>query len=491
MAIAVALANLAIKKSRPYDITDLGTMAFEFANDALVGIKENIEGVLKQIDPISNLFDTVAATSEALEAYNIAKHGPNTDAYESLINISDPDLLKAYFDKEKNKLNNEQFVDPSDRLPSLAFSNPRSTGDSYRRGSKVGNRQGDKQVLAYPLDIDPKQDHMKIRRYNYLRAQANSSKPQRDVIINDQTVNVAGDSVVGSDLMGSILLPMPKATDVNGVEWGKSELTSTGLGALKLAQGLDRRTGSMLGGAMTGGAIGASTGAGAVPGAILGGTAGALIDMSGLTGTASGISAEEIRKQNAAREALQTNDFSTAKELIAAGGGVYTQAISGMSGFLLGTELDTDTFLARTGGRVLNPNAEMLFQGPVIRDFTFSFIMIARSEKEGKEIRKIIRFLKLGMAPKFQNNTFIANPDVFLLDYKNGLAKNDILKTTNRFSPGGLALTTMNVDYAPNGYWSAYEDSQPVAIKMDLNFTELRPLYQGDQLGTPEDSVGY
>ena len=95
--------------------------------------------------------------------------------------------------------------------------------------------------MAYPLDIDPKQDHMKIRRYNYLRAQANSSKPQRDVVINDKVVNVAGDSVVGSDLMGSILLPMPKATDVNGVEWGKSELTSTGLGAMKLAQGIDRR----------------------------------------------------------------------------------------------------------------------------------------------------------------------------------------------------------------------------------------------------------
>ncbi len=300
MAIAVALAGLAIKKSRPYSITDLGTMAFEFANDALVGIKENIEGVLKQIDPISDLFDTAAATTDALEAYNIAKHGPNENAYESLINISDPDLLKAYFEKEKNKLNNEQFIDPSDRLPSLAFSEPRSTGDSYRGGRKgVGGTGGGSDVMAYPLDIDPKQDHMKIRRYNYLRAQANSSKPQRDVVINDQTVNVAGDSVVGSDLMGSILLPMPKATDVNGVEWGKSELTSTGLGALKLAQGLDRRTGSMLGGAMTGGAIGGSTGVGAVPGAIIGGTAGAMIDMSGLTGTMSGISAEN-RKQNAA-----------------------------------------------------------------------------------------------------------------------------------------------------------------------------------------------
>ena len=486
MAIPISLANLAISKSRQYDIDDLGTMAFEFANDALVGIKENVAGVLNQLNPFSDKFDKAAATSEALDAYNVAKYGSNKNAYEDSINISDPDLLKAYFDKEKSKLDNEQFVDPSERLPSLAFSNPRSTGKSYRGGRKgVGGTGSGKEVLAYPLDIDPKQDHMKIRRYNYLRAQANSSKPQRNVTINDQTVNVAGDSVVGSELMGSILLPMPKATDVNGVEWGKSELTSTGLAAMKLAQGLDRRTGSALGGAVAGSVL---------PNPItptIGAISGAMVDASGITGTMSGISAEEIRKQNAAREALQTSDYTTAKEMIATGGGVFTQAISGMSGFLLGTELDTDTFLARTGGRVLNPNAEMLFQGPVIRDFTFSFIMIARSEREGKEIRNIIRFLKMGMAPKFQNQTFIANPDVFLLDYKNGLGKKNILDTVNRFSPGGLALTTMNVDYAPNGYWSAYEDSQPVAIKMDLNFTELRPLYQGDQLGTPEDSVGY
>ena len=483
MAIAVALAGLAISKSRQYDIDDLGTMAFEFANDALVGIKENVAGVLNQLNPFSDKFDKAAATSEALDAYNVAKYGSNKNAYEDSINISDPDLLKAYFDKEKSKLDNEQFVDPSDRLPSLAFSNPRSTGKSYRGGRKgVGGTGSGKEVLAYPLDIDPKQDHMKIRRYNYLRAQANSSKPQRNVTINDQVVNVAGDSVVGSDLMGSILLPMPKATDVNGVEWGKSELTSTGLAAMKIAQGIDRRTGSALGGAMIGGAMG---------NAVAGGVAGAMVDMSGLTGTASGISAEEIRMQDAAREAIQTGDYSTARELMAGGSGIFSQSISKVSGFLLGTELDTDTFLARTGGRVLNPNAEMLFQGPVIRDFTFSFVMIARSEKEGREIRKIIRFLKLGMAPKFQNNTFIANPDVFLLEYKNGLRENDILDTVNRFNPGGLALTTMNVDYAPNGYWSAYEDSQPVAVKMDLNFTELRPLYQGDQLGTPDDSVGY
>ena len=53
-------------------------------------------------------------------------------------------------------------------------------------------------------------------------------------------------------------------------------------------------------------------------------------------------------------------------------------------------------------------------------------------------------------------------------------------------------MTNMSVDYAPNGYWSAYRDSQPVAVKMDLSFSELRPIYEGDQTD-PElnDSVGY
>ena len=66
------------------------------------------------------------------------------------------------------------------------------------------------------------------------------------------------------------------------------------------------------------------------------------------------------------------------------------------------------------------------------------------------------------------------------------------MKTVNRFSPGGLALRTVAVDYAPSGYWSAYQVSQPVAIKMSLNFAELRPIYSQDQNHPDmEDTVGY
>ena len=134
----------------------------------------------------------------------------------------------------------------------------------------------------------------------------------------------------------------------------------------------------------------------------------------------------------------------------------------------------------------------MLFQGPVIRDFNFSFNMIARSQKEGAEIRRIIKFLKKGMAPQFRNAVFIKSPNIFTLEYRNA---GGVLDTVNKFNPGGLALTTINVDYAPSGYWSAYRDSQPVAVKMDLNFSELRPIYQADQendeVFSGFDSVGY
>ena len=51
-----------------------------------------------------------------------------------------------------------------------------------------------------------------------------------------------------------------------------------------------------------------------------------------------------------------------------------------------------DQILARTQGQVLNPNLELLFNGPTLRPFNFTFKMSARSGKESEEIVRIIRF---------------------------------------------------------------------------------------------------
>ena len=463
---------MSIKKSRKYDI-DETNYVFDFDGDKLVGIKEEINGVLTPIPPKGNKFANISTSDEGLNAYNIAKYGPNKEGYVDAIEKLSDEETQEYYTKELKKLNNQQFVDNVSEQP-IAFESPREADKGYKQRAGRGS-----EIMAYPLDIDLNQDHFKITRYKYIRPDINQSKPQRQESVADgfgtRPINVAGDSVIGSKLGGSIILPMPKATDVNGVEWGGSDLTATGLFALGAAQKADQ---SILAG-LAGGTLGA-----------VGQEALREAGVTFGTGTATGISGEQLKAQRDAKKNLGRGDATTGNA-VGVGQAITAQAIaSGAS--LFGADIDTDVFLARTGGRVLNPNAEMLFQGPVIRDFSFEFTMIARSEREGREIRKIIRFLKTGMAPKFQNTAFLANPDVFTLEYKNGPGKNDRLKTVNLFNPGGLALTTLKTDYAPSGYWSAYRDSQPVALKLSLSFTELRPIYEGDQEdNSPVDSVGY
>ena len=428
-----------MSKSRRYSIpgTASGSKYVFSFND-----KQQLEGIKKQtklgrplrsIKPGSPEFEKAASSSQALNAYNVNKYKGDKNSYKQ----STDDIEKASNEEleekkttETKKETNEQYVDNDFSVPA----SPKYT-TTYPSGS---------QLYAYPLDIDLEQDHLKITRYEYRRESLNASFPDQTETIDGETIKREGGSVLG-DLVGSIILPMPKATDTNGAEWGKSELNAQGMAALNLAA--------------------YSTG---VPG--------------------------ETKEEADKREQMfreykdQTGNDDAVVEGI---GAIKNQIAAKLSGMLLGTELNADTVLARKGGTVLNPNAEMLFQGPVLRDFSFKYRMVARSKDEGKSIRNIIKFLKTGMAPKFRSSTYLKSPDVFTLEYKNGKGDGDILKTVNRFSPGGLALTTIATDYAPNTYWSAYGDSQPVEITMDMSFAELRPIYEQDQTSLGDDNVGY
>ena len=452
---------MASKKSKLYTI-DGKRYAFGFDGDGKINSISESSGRAGQqkftpVNPNTSLFSDLANSKSGTSAYNVQNFKGQKDNYLShadgdrAVQATSAELNSEYTKNSKSNTNQGFIEQETNALENVA---PKQNASP----------KGKTESMMYPLDLNFKQDHFKITKYEYVRQDINQSKSQRDVEKRKDKItrqdarhsktyeraNIAGDGVINSSKpLGSIFLPMPKATDVNGVEWGKSELTISGLAALGGANLLT-----------AGGKFLARTD-------------------------------EEMKNDKEARDLLVKRrelDGSAATEM---GSALYTQAMSKLAGTVFGVELDVDTVLARQGGRVLNPNAEMLFQGPVIRDFAFSFLMIARSQKEGETIRKILRFLKVGMAPKFRTTTYLKSPDVFTLEYKNGKGQNDLLKTVNQFNPGGLALTTMNVDYAPNGYWSAYRDSQPVILKMDLNFTELRPIYEGDQLSTPEDSVGY
>jgi len=153
----------------------------------------------------------------------------------------------------------------------------------------------------------------------------------------------------------------------------------------------------------------------------------------------------------------------------------------------LGGNIDTNQLLARTQGAIINPNMEMLFSGPSIRSFKFQFKFTPRFEREAREVKRIITFFKLNMAPKggslASGNTMLKNPNIFRLAYKG--------RCTNYLHKFKLcALTDMGVNYTGEGNWATYTDGSPISLTMDLNFTEMTPIYSEDYPENPYTTPG-
>ena len=421
------------------------------------GIDENSVSV----NPSSDLFNQLAENEAVLDAISVDTTGATGNVTET--SLEDKEKLDANYDKNVKSENNkkkdidETTEDTGGGVVAQSASPRPTTPDTFR----------------YPFDIDINQDHLKIQQYEYERPGTDGGGPfpssrnvqaSRPARYQPTPDGYQADDVKGKPYGkygGTVILPMPKVSDSNGAEWGKSDLSVFGLGFASMTGGLiDAAKGNM----------GMDSQFDTLYGGLLNGS--------------------ELDKENVAQgDALRQNIFAKNRDDPSrsaignlqgtglAGLGIGAQEISKLAGI----NLTADEVLARTSGKILNPNAELLFQGPVLRDFGFKFLMIARGEDEAEEIRRIIRFFKIGAAPVFSDGpALLGTPNVFQLEYKAGKRR---LNTVNRFNE--MALRTITVDYAPDGFWSAYQDSHPVAVVMSLQFSELRPLYRRDH-----ESVG-
>ncbi len=231
--------------------------------------------------------------------------------------------------------------------------------------------------------------------------------------------------------MGSVVLPIqPTISDSNRVEWG-----GTPANALELA------------------AAGAS--------------------LAGMTEGISGL--------QKAVEGVTTDDAEAIKSTIAT-------TLAGKAGGVTGGGL-----LTRLTGGILNSNLELLFSGPALRTFSFTFSMSAREEKEAKTIRNIIRFFKQGMSVKrATSNLFIMSPNIFTIKYYYG-GESTEHPWINKIKE--CALTDCSVNYTPAGNYATYADGAMTQYDITLNFSELDFLYDdmyGAGAGTgDETTIGY
>lgn len=321
----------------------------------------------------------------------------------------------------------------------------------------VGNSAAPSNVLKYPIDMDLKvQDHMAITVATYVPAKTLPKIGQRTD--SGQFVRTRN-----TQLKETIIIPMP-----NGI----ADNTQVGFGEA---------------------------------------------EMSGVTGELFNPTAQAFLGTQF--EGKLSDTLSTIVDAAKKAGGGLLEAGRAAAGsgyikrkFLLqgaaalantiNLNVDVGQVISRTTGAVENPNLELLFQGPGLRDFAFNIRFTPRSKSEAARVRRIIRVLKRSMAVKrnaraFEGqggeNLLLGTPDVFRLQYRRGSTTNEEIKGLNKFKT--CALTSLNVDYSGgSGRWASYgPDSQPVTTLVTMQFRELVPVYEEDyeNSGFAYDDVGF
>lgn len=261
-----------------------------------------------------------------------------------------------------------------------------------------------------------------VIRFSMLRTAGSSIKPNFE----------AGTQVITrtfiNDIKGSVTLPVqPSITDNNTVDWSGGTLNA--IQAYAAAAGINL--------------IGSND----------------VADLGTQVGTILGQIAREITRNGNNAQALKV---------------FFAQEAVGIQ-----------NLLSRTSGAILNPNLELLFNGPSLRPFSFTFRLSPRDEPEANQVRQIIRFFKQGMSVKTSSsNIFLQSPNIFRIRYLTWDGK----KYTEHPSINRIkrcALLSCDVDYTPDGTYMTYNDPRRTMTSygMTLRFSELEPIYEDDYGG--------
>ena len=221
----------------------------------------------------------------------------------------------------------------------------------------------------------------------------------------------------------------------------------------------------------------------------------------------------------AAVAALAAGQFSYANEVVKNIAGNATALQTAFNTSVLnsipgvGGNIEFNDVSGATRGIVINPNAELLYDSPEMREVGMIFKMVPRNYEESLEINKIVKYFRSASMPSW------GSEDVDLLDgestVRDGAAAD---KESGGFNLGDMnnwihvpklckftfmtgssankhviqykacAISGVEVNYTPDGTWSSYNNmsdddmhgSPPVAVELRLNFMETKLIFANE-----------
>jgi hypothetical protein len=306
----------------------------------------------------------------------------------------------------------------------------RETNTDELDSVKKGTRRGEGSYggdMKYPINLAS--EVQDVIKFSILEyVPSLQGAPGRERIV---TLKGGSPIVVGSKRIGVITLPIPAGiSDSNPVGWENDTLNMIQKAAAEVAKGY-------------------------FEGGVDGG----------------GKQLDNVGKQ--AQETIKTGEAKTAA-----------------TGFLIGEAMQKN-IAARAYGAINNNNVELLFSGPSLRSFSFTFLFYPREPKEAIEVRRIIRAFKQAMSVKRSaTSLLLKSPHTFAISYMTaGQVQHPYL---NRFKE--CALTSCSVEYTPDGTYMTYGngggEKSMTAYRLSLSFQELEPIFD-DEYGLDDDNIGF
>ena len=215
----------------------------------------------------------------------------------------------------------------------------------------------------------------------------------------------------------------------------------------------------------------------------------------------------------AATAALAAGQFSFASEMVKNIAGNATALQTAFNTTVLnsipgvGGNLEFNDVSGSTRGIVINPNAELLYDSPEMREVGMIFKLVPKNADESNDIKKIIRIFRGASMPSWgatgvdilkgetttdgadHNGTnksefdiggqdnWIKVPNLCKFTFMHGAKANQ-----NIIQYKACAISGVEVNYTPDGTYAAHANGHPVAVELRLNFMETKLIF-ADEVG--------
>lgn len=169
---------------------------------------------------------------------------------------------------------------------------------------------------------------------------------------------------------------------------------------------------------------------------------------------------------------------SGAKNIIGGAANMFGPAGRGVAG-AVSAGVDAVLGAANLAGKLnntpVNPRVEVMYTKTPQRTFDYTFLFAPDSDKESKMLERLIRMIRFHAAPEMTNDGFgalnpffLTPPAEFDITFFHNGKENRAIPRINT-----CVLERVDVDYAPTGAWSTFENGHPVHLRMVLTFKEL------------------